>query len=478
MDPDSSSFLTELLPKLCISGTKIINFASTESVMQKALDGTFASVLTALSAISLLNAPKEHESSSNFIECLQKSGTVLRQCLVACIAISSPLNDNRASLLAISNLLISSELEIHELFRQVSKMLSFIPTQKSNNSIASFISSVACCCGRGAFNSGFDHLQVLHSRLREYFMSQSCSNKRMIREVIIDSAFTFARRHDDSEHLDYAEDIESEYHGEQIADLPRRLLAEDRDDVSAGFRWEEGISEWVTTTPAFALNKAVKPRDDRGDDNVSSSPLRQNPRRGCSKRQAAPRMFTQVTKHMKPSQQRIDTGTAHRQKEHAENIVDLSSESEDDLLDASLTSMVSHHTSSSLLTLSQSTETESVGVKKSFNARVLRPKRHGLRGQANWQLDNQSDDELSSSTTSWNTSIIKRNKISVNIILPSHIKTNTYSTVEKQVSDGGIDNSRHRYSTRRKSALSLSKMAQQQKRKRADDTDSEDELCL
>jgi len=103
---------------------------------------------------------------------------------------------------------------------------------------------------------------------------------------------------------------------------------------------------------------------------------------------------------------------------------------------------------------------------------VLRPRRgHGLRGQAFTSRQTEdSDDELSSSTNSWDT-LIRRNKIAVVVFSG----TNTANATEKEEA-GNIHN---RYPIRRKSANSaVSTNIIPRKRAIFEIDDSEDELCL
>lgn len=447
--------------------------------MLRALDATFASVLTALSAITLLDSPNDNEIPSDVSKWYKHPGSVLQQCFIACSALPIPLNEHRSTLLAFSELLTSPELGTSsslkrpDLFWGVSKLLSFRTTQKSVDSIASFVCSVACCCGRGASNSGFEYLKLLHSRLRKYLKSPVCSNKGMIIEVLIDSAFSFARRHDDCEHLDYAEDIESEYHEEHMAlEIPRRLSTNISIDVSAGFRWEEGISEWVTATPALTLKKrAVIPdsEDDSADElDSSDSPLRHNTRRGA--RLTAPRTFPHVTRNqgkLSTRQEKSKAVIPHRRRSLPQKSLDTPSESEEDplltTLDVSMTSMTDTTINNSSFSSSQSTEEGG----NSGGGRVLRPR----RGQAFASRQTEdSDDELSSSTTSWD-ALIRRNKIAVVVFSG----TNTANATEKEEA-GNIHN---RYPIRRKSANSaVPTNIIPRKRAIFEIDDSEDELCL
>lgn len=526
-DAESSIFLTAVIPKICASGTKTLNYASAEGIMLKALDATLASVLTALSAITLLIAEKDDQTPQTLIS--QQPGSALRQCLVTCALHPSPLNNSRSALLAISNVLISPDDETiseSDSMRKVSKMLSSIKsTEKSSESLASFVCSVAFCCGKGLSNTGFKHLKLLHNRLRKYLAHPACPNKHVIRVVIIDSAFSFSRKNDANEHLDYAFDME--FHEEQhIADMHSRSPTETGGgnpvDASAGFRWEEGISEWVTKTPAFSMKKAkakAAPRRPLSpsahvDDIYSDSPVvsRHNLRRSGKRPAAtatAPLMFRQVTKQSvqvrisktDPSEEDHHSGNGNGTGTRRKN-PHLPSESEDlDPAETSFSTSSASDTSALAQSSSSSQQpgihgTQTQPINKNTHVQRSTARRSSLRLQSrqpssqNWEdkcnnLYDLSDDELSSSISIWDT-YVKRNQVSVIILqekpnnaLNGVVSNNTTTTSTAISSEIRKDSSSIR-SSRGGSRKSSSPMTQKKiaLRHRTVIDDSEDELCL
>ncbi|CZR54416.1 uncharacterized protein PAC_04300 [Phialocephala subalpina] len=113
-----------------------------------------------------------------------------------------------------------------------------------------FVCRVARCCGRGASNSGFEYLEHLHLILEKLLCGRAGSDVLM--GLIVDSAFTFAQKVPDRKHLDYAASMDAKYRsrGFDTEASLHNISVNDNDDESSGFRWEEGIGEWVTATPA------------------------------------------------------------------------------------------------------------------------------------------------------------------------------------------------------------------------------------
>jgi len=141
---------------------------------------------------------------------------------------------------------------------------SSVPSNQGPMSkLAGFICSVARCSGRVACDRGFDYLKLLHKHLQDQLNGQADRNYVLI-EVIIESSYIFAQQVSDRKHLDYAESIEVEFRGKHLK--PRMTPSKIAEQDQAGFRWEEGISEWVAATPAVAAGLAKTMRDFSSDD--------------------------------------------------------------------------------------------------------------------------------------------------------------------------------------------------------------------
>ncbi|TGO60447.1 hypothetical protein BCON_0035g00230 [Botryotinia convoluta] len=116
-----------------------------------------------------------------------------------------------------------------------------------------FLTSVARCCGKGASTSGFEYLQYIHRRLKKVNTGRDLKVRAIWHGFVVDSAFAFARVTPGQKYLDYADSMDSELHAGG-SKRPDSATTEARRE-STTFRWEEGISSWVTTTPATNINK-------------------------------------------------------------------------------------------------------------------------------------------------------------------------------------------------------------------------------
>ncbi|KAF7879302.1 hypothetical protein EAF04_000499 [Stromatinia cepivora] len=122
------------------------------------------------------------------------------------------------------------------------------------NETVSFLSSVARCCGKGASTSGFEYLQYIHRRFKMVIAGRGSKARTFWHGVMVDSAFAFAQATPGQKYLDYADSLDGELHAES-SKRPSAARKEAYHEPTA-FRWEEGISSWVTATPATNISKS------------------------------------------------------------------------------------------------------------------------------------------------------------------------------------------------------------------------------
>ena len=118
----------------------------------------------------------------------------------------------------------------------------------------SFVSNVACCCGKAVGQDPFIHLQNLLKNLNHPSLGQS---QKLYESISLAAAFIFAEQTNHQEHLQWALDFERKVAGGiagQIQRSPNRTPADRRQSHKNGYRWEEGICEWVAKTPAATLS--------------------------------------------------------------------------------------------------------------------------------------------------------------------------------------------------------------------------------
>jgi hypothetical protein len=135
-------------------------------------------------------------------------------------------------------------------------LIDWIATQYSSKNFASllaslpaFISSIARGTGRIWKDDGFIQLQRLITPLMTMSGCRLPHKLWTLKRLALESAMEFAHGTGDSEHMAYAGEIEKKMrtHGRLV--IMHSPQKNDSPTTSGGFRWEEGIGEWVTCTP-------------------------------------------------------------------------------------------------------------------------------------------------------------------------------------------------------------------------------------
>jgi hypothetical protein len=263
LDSTSSApymFMVVMLSKLAQLSERRGN-SDTESVLFEAKKQTFSSLLTTLTSIVILSQETASQIQSNGYGTEHCSGpflAILRSCLVQWET-SCTIN-TQGTLLLLSNLLAgwhdfpgpkSNPTPAGPLLNHLQRIKLLSPT--IGNELVAFICSTARCCGRGTPHLGFEHLERFHLLLEPFACDKEPDGGNTLHEIIVDSAFAFAQQAPTRKHLDYATRLETKYH------VVKTKRASSAPGTSSGFRWEEGISEWVAVTPAPNLeNRADK----------------------------------------------------------------------------------------------------------------------------------------------------------------------------------------------------------------------------
>ena len=139
---------------------------------------------------------------------------------------------------------------------------------KINDHLSSFLCAVAHCCDRAGPKQGFAYLQSMLQYFLGFPLAQEGSSaiRSLIQRVAMDAAFEFAEGTTQREQVDWALELEeninaecSKVDGRVMGRTPARTSTK----PSTGFRWEEGICEWIARTPAVVLakTKVYQPSD-------------------------------------------------------------------------------------------------------------------------------------------------------------------------------------------------------------------------
>jgi hypothetical protein len=120
-----------------------------------------------------------------------------------------------------------------------------------------FLSSVARCCGKAVQDDGFEYMKRIESIVLLAMKEQRKQIADLHRSIIVESAYGFAKGTRNRQHQTWAEDLEQRIYGYQESRNYDEELDDslEEDDFGLGYRWEEGISEWVARTPAIVAIK-------------------------------------------------------------------------------------------------------------------------------------------------------------------------------------------------------------------------------
>jgi hypothetical protein len=250
---DACNFLCHVLPILVNDHTEV-------DTLLTALDATLASALRTLVSMCILGQGEmpfpERKMPSN-------PGDLLRRIMMDCGISSSVSSGSGASLVAMSNLVIATigGLNVRDVSGWHLPLVEIIlrgsqdsqATINLERCLSEFVCSIARCCGRCSTDDGFEHLQSTLESLQGMVAIEALDTGHVLRRLVVEAAVAYSQQLPDQKHVRYAEQVETKLLGPPSQ--PRDSLSDTTSAHTTGFRWEEGISEWVTATPAMDSKK-------------------------------------------------------------------------------------------------------------------------------------------------------------------------------------------------------------------------------
>ncbi|KAF1958339.1 hypothetical protein CC80DRAFT_490935 [Byssothecium circinans] len=249
---------------------------------RQALDTTFSSLFTVFSSIALVNRNREETSGDHIV---QRVTWVLDSIVISLLKRKDIQDDlgllghtadnmqtfaGRALAIAFASFLVHLEgcypnqgllsLDVP----MTVGAISWIATQYSSKhvdistalaTLPQFASSAARGTGKIWKDDGFDQVRrLVHGML-------SLSGVRLphklwtMKRLALESVMDFVHSTGDAHHMAYARDIEKTMRTNGHVVITQSPQKDDSPSNSGGFRWEEGIGEWVACTP-FARQDA------------------------------------------------------------------------------------------------------------------------------------------------------------------------------------------------------------------------------
>lgn len=250
---------------------------------EKALQSTLCNILTVLSAINILRSSKLVLKSSHrdflSVAILQDIALEIHQALElaklnACANRSWSVRAEALRLPLLSAGLVSllarnagTDVSPNEVIDLAT--LASLPLGKESLGIAgSFLGEVAQCCDEAGSGDGFRFIQVMAQSLSSIAESNiyDTPTRRLCSGVAQAAAFAFSESTGQPKHLDWALDLEGAV--TRTFDEPPKVVLDSTPARAVmrnkcGYKWEEGICEWIAKTPALALQQptAIKGAD-------------------------------------------------------------------------------------------------------------------------------------------------------------------------------------------------------------------------
>lgn len=131
------------------------------------------------------------------------------------------------------------------------------------NKAASFLSVFTAWRGQAVANDGFECIQEIVQQLLQV---SSCplESRDLVGKIATTAAIQYASITNKPRHLTWALETETRVSGMTVGSTchtPRRILEGRLAKTHLGFRWEEGICEWVAGTPGVPKPKPIIYRD-------------------------------------------------------------------------------------------------------------------------------------------------------------------------------------------------------------------------
>ena len=261
---------------------------------------TVFSILTVFSAISLL---KNSDLSSNIDDALGISsmtihdlGVKVRQALEL---VTYNADSRHASNLILERLRLcliaagmvrmthngSTEQRCPSNFENFTSLAELPNSGQTVSSAGSFLCAVAKCCATARSDDAFGFIQAMVDKLMVFSRSGSCdkATRRLFGQIALAAAFEFAESTSQPSHLNWALKVELAVSGTVNAPgqpsfekTPARGIKQSRN----GYRWEEGICEWIAKTPALAVREPSRLESNSSQvDDAAETPVLKIPQR-------------------------------------------------------------------------------------------------------------------------------------------------------------------------------------------------------
>ena len=157
--------------------------------------------------------------------------------------------------------------------------LTGLPTSsESLGNAGGFLCAIARCCAKARSVDAFDFIKAMVNDLMALssLQIQEKATTGLWGQIALAAAFEFSEDTSQPDHLNWALDVELAINGE--SEGPSKLTfektpARGTNQSRKGYRWEEGICEWIAKTPALVLQKLSDIEAGGRDEETAESPI-------------------------------------------------------------------------------------------------------------------------------------------------------------------------------------------------------------
>jgi len=164
-------------------------------------------------------------------------------------------------------LLVSESMNTPDIVATLTSLCEHAASEATSQ-MATFVCSIARCCARASPDQDFHYVQKHIQQLALVASDEAMSTaaRYLFARITSATAFEYAEQTGNAEHLQWALDVEEDVTEQSRGSTRSPTHTPLRADMvhSRGYRWEEGICEWIAKTPAIALEKQkplVKPSE-------------------------------------------------------------------------------------------------------------------------------------------------------------------------------------------------------------------------
>lgn len=154
----------------------------------------------------------------------------------------------------------------HELsqgiYQHLDLLKCFETSQEFVDTAALFICTIVDCCGQAGSGDNFYYIQEivnLFTRRQLFCLGSNFQTPRLLEQIAVSAAVRFSEATSLPKHLSWALDLESTFHCVRIGHERQTPIKSSEPKPSNGYKWEEGICEWVAGTPCIPTPKPKAP---------------------------------------------------------------------------------------------------------------------------------------------------------------------------------------------------------------------------